>query len=204
MPRQRKAMYAEVSTAVSHMTDLLESLLDLSRTPESLKLELIDVRDILQRAIRAIRTDPEFRHIPVTIDVECQTEGYFDPRKLERVFYNLLLNACEMLPRDGGMIRVAIRSLGDTIEIRVSDTGPGIPDSIRNSIFQPFVSFGKQKGSGLGLTIVQKTCQDHGGEVSVENANPGQTTFKIVLPTRATMVDESIGSCASGCSLRVE
>jgi signal transduction histidine kinase len=190
VPRQRKAMYAEVSTAVSQMTDMLESLLDLSRTPESLKLELIDVRDVLQRAIRAIRTDPGFRAIPIAIDADCQTEGHFDARKVERVFYNLLLNACEMLPRDGGLVRVAIRSLGDTIEIRISDTGPGIPDSIRHNLFQPFVSFGKHKGSGLGLTIVQKTCQDHGGEVCVENTNPGQTTFKIVLPTRLGMVDE--------------
>jgi signal transduction histidine kinase len=181
-PKQRREMYAEVSAAASQMTDLLESMLDLSRTRDALKLEMVDLRDVLRQAIRAIQTDPNFRHVPITIDAPQQTGGHFDARKLERVFYNLLLNACEMLPRDGGLIRASVRASDDKIEIRISDTGPGIPAAIRETLFQPFVSFGKQRGSGLGLAIVQKTCQDHGGDVCVENANPGQTTFKIVLP----------------------
>jgi signal transduction histidine kinase len=181
-PKQRREMYAEVSAAAQQMTDLLESLLDLSRTRDALKLEMVELRDVLKQAIRAIRTDPNFRHIPIAIDLPQQTEGLFDARKLERMFYNLLLNACEMLPRDGGLISVVVRASDDNIEIRIRDTGPGIPASIRENLFQPFVSFGKQRGSGLGLAIVQKTCQDHGGDVCVENANPGQTTFKIVLP----------------------
>jgi signal transduction histidine kinase len=186
-PKQRIEMYAEVSAAAMQMTDLLESLLDLSRTRDALKLEIVDLRDVLKQAIRAIQTDPNFRHVPIAIDTPEQTEGHFDARKLERVFYNLLLNACEMLPCDGGLIRASVRASDDKIEIRISDTGPGIPASIRESLFQPFVSFGKQRGSGLGLAIVQKTCQDHGGDVRVENAEPGQTTFKIVLPREREM-----------------
>jgi len=188
-PQQRREMYAEVSAAASHMTDLLESLLDLSRTRGALKLEMVDLRDVLKQAVRAIQTDPNFCHVPIAIDAPQQTEGHFDARKLERVFYNLLLNACEMLPRDGGLIRAVVRASEDEIEIRIRDTGPGIPAEIRENLFQPFVSFGKQRGSGLGLAIVQKTCQDHGGDVCVENANPGQTTFKVVLP-RETRITE--------------
>lgn len=196
-PKQRREMYAQVSAAASQMTDLLESLLDLSRTRDALKLELVDLRDVLKQAIRAIHTDPNFRHIRIAIDAPQQTEGHFDARKLERVFYNLLLNACEMLPRDGGMIRAAVRAADDKIEIQISDTGPGIPASIRENLFQPFVSFGKQRGSGLGLAIVQKICQDHGGDVSVEKADPGQTTFKIVLP-REIRITEPMPVSVSG------
>ena len=188
-PKQRREMYAEVSAAATQMTDLLESLLDLSRTRDALKVEMIDVRDVLQQAIRAIRTDPNFRHVPIAIDAPQRAEGHFDPRKLERAFYNLLLNACEMVPREGGLIRTTVATSEDRIEILISDTGPGIPRSIRENLFQPFVSFGKQRGSGLGLAIVLKTCQDHGGEVSLENANPGQTTFKVVLPRTMQMVE---------------
>jgi signal transduction histidine kinase len=188
-PKQRREMYAEVSAAATQMTDLLESLLDLSRTRDALKVEVIDVRDVLKQAIRAIQIDPNFRHVLIAIDAPQPAEGHCDARKLERAFYNLLLNACEMFPREGGLIRTTVATSEGRIEILISDTGPGIPRSIRENLFQPFVSFGKQRGSGLGLAIVLKTCQDHGGEVSLENANPGQTTFKVVLPRRMQIVE---------------
>jgi signal transduction histidine kinase len=194
-PKQRREMYAEVSAAATQMTDLLESLLDLSRTRDALKIEVIDVRDVLRQAIRAIQTDPNFRHVLIAIDAPQRAEGHFDARKLERAFYNLLLNACEMFPREGGLIRTTVATSEDRIEILISDTGPGIPRSIRENLFQPFVSFGKRSGSGLGLAIVLKTCQDHGGEVSVENANPGQTTFKVVLP-RIMQIVEGLSASA--------
>jgi signal transduction histidine kinase len=195
---KRAEMYAEVSTAARQMTDLLESMVDLSRTHGALKLELIDIRDVLEEAIRAIRTDPKFRHIPIGIDAGQESAGHFDPRRLERVFYNILLNACEVLPQNTGQIRASVRAEEDRVEIRISDTGPGIPASIRETIFQPFVSFGKQRGSGLGLAIVQKTCHDHGGEVWIESADPGKTTFTIVLPRTNQMA----AAVAIGASVR--
>jgi signal transduction histidine kinase len=194
---QRTEMYAEVSTAARRMTDLLESMVDLSRTHGALKLEFIDVRDVLEEAIRAIRTDPKFRHIPIAIDAEQESVSNVDPRRLERAFYNILLNACEFLPKGTGLISTSVRALEDKIEIRISDTGPGIPASIREDLFRPFFSFDKQRGSGLGLAIVQKTCHEHGGEVWLENAEPGATTFTILLPRRIQMA-AAVGVGASG------
>jgi len=182
---QRQELYDEVGAAVRQMTDLLESLLEFSRTPESLHLELISLEDVVRRSLAAVRTDPAYQHVVITIESEGDVQGWFDPKKLERVFYNLLLNACEMLPHDSGRIDVAIRRTPDSVQIHVSDNGPGIPAHLHDKIFQPFVSYGKQNGSGLGLAIVQKTCQDHGGEVSLESAVPGSTTFKVVLPVNS-------------------
>jgi signal transduction histidine kinase len=68
------------------------------------------------------------------------------------------------------------------VEIVVADNGPGIPESIRGDLFQPFVSAGKEKGIGLGLTVVQKIMQNHGGEVRVERTGPEGTVFKLVFP----------------------
>jgi histidine kinase/DNA gyrase B/HSP90-like ATPase len=64
----------------------------------------------------------------------------------------------------------------------VADNGPGIPDAIRENLFQPFVSYGKEKGIGLGLTAVQKIMQDRGGEVCVESTGPEGTVFKLRPP----------------------
>ena len=68
------------------------------------------------------------------------------------------------------------------LEIRVTDNGPGIPPSVRENLFQPFVSYGKENGTGLGLTAVEKIVQDHGGQVSVERTGPEGTVFKLILP----------------------
>jgi signal transduction histidine kinase len=76
-------------------------------------------------------------------------EGVFDPKKIERVFFNLLLNACEATAHGEGRIEVELKSMGDSFEVRVMDNGPGIPPRIRATLFDPFVSSGKSNGTGL-------------------------------------------------------
>jgi two-component system nitrogen regulation sensor histidine kinase GlnL len=68
------------------------------------------------------------------------------------------------------------------VEIAVRDNGPGIPEDIRERLFEPFVSSGKQYGTGLGLTVVQKIIQDHGGEITVKSTSQEGTIFRVVLP----------------------
>jgi len=68
------------------------------------------------------------------------------------------------------------------LQIRVADNGRGIPESIRDRLFEPFVSLGKENGTGLGLTVVQKIIEDHGGNVAVEKTSEAGTVFLITLP----------------------
>jgi two-component system nitrogen regulation sensor histidine kinase GlnL len=70
------------------------------------------------------------------------------------------------------------------VEIFVSDNGPGIPEFIREEVFQPFVTHGKEGGTGLGLAVVQKIVRDHGGEVKIEATGQAGTMFKLVLPLK--------------------
>jgi signal transduction histidine kinase len=77
---------------------------------------------------------------------------------------------------------VTLHEVRDGVEIRVSDTGRGIPELIRGQLFEPFVSHGKENGTGLGLTVVQKIVQDHGGDVTVETTSPSGTVFRLMLP----------------------
>jgi two-component system sensor histidine kinase AtoS len=106
----------------------------------------------------------------------------FEPKKLERAFQNLVRNACEALPAHGGKIEITLRETGSGLEVRVADNGHGIPDAIRGQIFEPFFSQGKENGTGLGLTIVQKIVQDHGGDVQVEQTSQHGSTFVVFLP----------------------
>ncbi|MGA9799617.1 MAG: HAMP domain-containing sensor histidine kinase [Terriglobales bacterium] len=179
---QREELYQEVRVAVNQMTDLIDSLLEFSRTRESLRPTFGNVNDSVQRVIMAIRSHPEFQPVRITLSQKGSSSGWFDSRKLERALYNLLLNSCEAVGPEGGRIHVGLNEVPRGIEIRVSDNGRGIPDAIRSQLFEPFISHGKENGTGLGLTVVQKIVQDHGGDVTVEKTSSEGTVFRLLLP----------------------
>ena len=179
---QQEELYEEIRIAVDRMTDLLDSLMELSWTREALRPSFGDVRDSVDRAVQAVRTHPEFHRVHVRVSGKGNNVGWFDPKKLERALYNLLRNACEVAPRESGRVEVEVLNSSAGVEIRVSDNGPGIPDSIRQRLFEPFVSYGKENGSGMGLAVAQKIVQDHGGEISVERTSETGTVFKLTVP----------------------
>jgi len=181
-PGQREDLYAEIRVAVNQMTDLIESLLEFSRTRESLRPSYGDVRSAVDRAVQGVKAHPEFQRIRIRISGEGSTEGWFDFKKLERVFLNLLLNACEVVPPESGKIDIALKRVGESLEIRIEDNGPGIAEAVRDRLFEPFVSHGKENGTGMGLTVVQKILQDHGGDVAVEQTSASGTTFRVNIP----------------------
>ena len=179
---QREELYQEVRAAVNQMTDLIDSLLEFSRTRESLRLQHGNVREVVGRVVQAIRLHPEFHQIRIAVSEKGQSSGWFDPKKLERVLYNLLLNSCEAVATVDGRVDIDLAEVANGVEIRVADNGRGIPPSIREKLFEPFISCGKENGTGLGLTVVQKIVQDHGGTVMVEQTSEQGTSFKLRLP----------------------
>jgi signal transduction histidine kinase len=186
---ERHDFYQEIRIAVNRMTDEISSLLGLSKQREALHLVHGPVEEIIERAIQSVKVLPDFAAIEITFKSE-ECAGWFDPAKLERVMSNLLFNACEAVSPSSGRIEVSSRATGKGIEIRISDNGPGIPQSIRENLFEPFVSYGKEKGTGLGLTVVQKIMQDHGGEVGVESTDSDGSTFKLFFPARNEALQE--------------
>src|ERR1035438_3600305 len=164
------------------MTELIESLLEFSRTRESLRPSYGDVRSALDRAVQGVKAHPEFQRIRIRIASEGLTEGWFDFKKLERALLNLLLNACEAVPAESGRIEIGLRRQGESLEISIEDNGPGIAEAVRDRLFEPFVSHGKENGTGMGLTVVQKILQDHGGDVTVDQTSASGTTFRLTIP----------------------
>lgn len=201
---QREELYQEVRSGVNQMTDLIDSLLEFARTRESLSPTEASIVETVQRAMQAVRLHP--RHQGTLIEVHSNGENiaWFDPRKLERALYNLLLNACEAAPSSEGRVEVTIDRLGSSLRIAVSDNGPGIAEPIREKLFHPFVSFGKENGTGLGLTVVQKIVQDHGGQVLMERTAEAQTIFRITLPGRVPPGFENSNPSTSSSLLSVD
>ena len=181
-PRQREELYLEIRVAVHRLTDLIDSLLELSRPAASLNLTETVIEHSVSRAIELIHAHPEFHKVTVGIASTGVHHAKCDPRKMERVFYNLLLNSCQSVQARGGHVSVTVENSGNHLEVCVIDDGPGLDTSIRDKVFQPFVSHGKENGTGLGLTIAHKIVQDHSGQLLVAQSAPGRTVMRIVLP----------------------
>jgi signal transduction histidine kinase len=190
---QREELYQEVRTGVNQMTDLIDSLLEFARTRESLNPAYGSLVETVQRAMHAVRLHPRHQGTLIEINSDGQKLAWFDSRKLERALYNLLLNACEAAPGVEGRVQVTIGGTGSAVTIEVSDNGPGIAEPIQDKLFHPFVSFGKENGTGLGLTVVQKIVQDHGGQVLMERTPDARTVFRITIPARASQASDGAG-----------
>jgi signal transduction histidine kinase len=179
---QRQDYYQEIRIGVNRMTDEISSLLGFSKQREAIHPGYGRTEEVIERAIQTVKVLPEFQSIEITFSHDRECDGWFDPGKFERVMLNLLFNACEAVPPDSGRIEVSCRKSEQGLEIRVADNGPGVSESIRDTLFQPFVSHGKETGIGLGLTAVHKIMQQHSGEVSLESTGPGGSVFKLVFP----------------------
>jgi signal transduction histidine kinase len=176
-------IYREIQTASNQMTDLIDSLRELSHERRAISPVATSLDVILRRAIEAAKVRPEFRHYNISLIARGDIEGIFDPKKLERVFFNLLLNACEATPDDANAsVTLDVQTRRDSFEVRVIDQGPGVPPNIRDHVFDPFVSSGKANGTGLGLAIVSKIVHDHGGSVTVERTSDCGTVMLVTLP----------------------
>jgi signal transduction histidine kinase len=178
----KKEIYDEIKMASNQMTDLIDSLRELSSQRSAISPVPANLTQVIRQAIEAVHAKPEFRGVQISLTAEDELPGVFDPKKLERVLFNLLLNACEATPDTKPEIHLDVRSTESLFEIRVRDNGSGVPEAIRQTLFDPFVSFGKANGTGLGLAIVSKIVQDHGGSASVESSTASGTTILIKLP----------------------
>jgi len=184
----KSEIYQEIKTASTQMTDLIDSLREVAHQGSAISPEPTDLEQIIRRAIEAVQARTEFRNRSITLHAGSQFEGMFDPRKLERVFFNLVLNACEATPDGESRVAVDVQTRKDSFEIRVSDQGPGVPENIRGRVFDPFVSSGKPNGTGLGLAIVSKIVSDHGGSVAIERTSEAGTVMLVKLPRVANAV----------------
>jgi signal transduction histidine kinase len=186
----RDEIYGEIRAASEQITELLDSLRDLASERRTIVPQPASIDQTIRRAIDAVQGRPELRSRSILMTTAGDMTGVFDPKKLERAFFNLTLNACEATPERQGRIAIDISSTTESFEIRVSDNGSGIPASIRNTLFDPFVSAGKSNGTGLGLAIVSKVIHDHGGNVTVARTSEAGTVFLIKLPRSQQELDE--------------
>jgi signal transduction histidine kinase len=197
---EREELLLEVKSAVYGMTDLIDSLLVFSQTGNALHPRYDSISSVVEHAANLIRPHPDAMGVKISLAQMEPAEAFVDSRKLNRAIFNLLLNAVQAAKRNivAPAVILSVSIEDETICIRIVDNGPGIPPSIRKTIFQPFVSEGKESGTGLGLTVALHIVQEHGGELIVEGSAPGKTVFAILLPKRALELLDPASRNSSG------
>jgi signal transduction histidine kinase len=104
-----------------------------------------------------------------------------NPRRLSRVFYNLMFNAVDEMPV-GGKIKIHFHTTATELVTEIEDTGEGIAPQILDKLFEAFETFGKPRGTGLGLSIAKKIVEEHGGRIYARNVPNGGALFGFTLP----------------------
>jgi signal transduction histidine kinase len=173
--------FSVVDQELVRLNGMMGEILDFARGGERVDLTVGSVRDLLDEVTRAVHS--KFAERAVRLDIE---HGYDRTARLDfprtrRVLENLLRNAAAVV-EPGGAVRLRSEETAEGLRLVVEDTGPGIPDEIRDRVFEPFVTHGKTEGTGLGLAIVKAFTERQGGTVRVETSSAG-TTFLLDFPS---------------------
>jgi len=175
-----KQLVQAVSREVDRLTEVTEEYLRFARLPNpdleplSLKPLLFDLVNFLKPALDEKSIDLEFNMADDLEDVLA------DEDQLRRAFLNLMKNSLDAMP-GGGRLKIVGSSVSDFIEVKIIDTGHGIPGEVLERIFDPFFST-KERGTGLGLALTQQIVMEHKGKIQVESHLGSGTTFVVRLP----------------------
>jgi signal transduction histidine kinase len=186
---ERAELYEEIRLAVNGTTDMLDSLLVFSRTGAALQRVPTAMDSLVERAMALLKMHPDAERVAVQLEkIDADTTAAVDAKQVERAIYNLLLNACQSARESSGLreVRVSLSAARKTVSVIIMDSGPGVAEEIRDSLFDPFVSQGKQKGSGLGLTLAWSVAREHDGEVELVSSRPGETIFRLTVARHLT------------------
>ncbi len=137
--------------------------------------------EFLDEVLAVLEVDFSDQGIEVVQDCGYTGEVVMDADHMAQVVYNLAANARDAMPL-GGTFTVSTRECDGRVEVGFSDTGPGVPEGLSDQIFEPFFTYGKREGAGLGLSIAQRIVKEHGGELRMEDRDPQGATFVVSLP----------------------
>jgi len=171
-----------ISSEVDRTNALVTRFLDFAR-PLTLHLEETEIAEVIDEAVAQVEKHTPPLEVSVYKNYSPDIPAMLLDRQLiERVFYNLVLNAAQASPPEGS-VTVKTRQVDDTVEVEVIDRGSGIAPKDRESIFNPFFTT-KSRGVGLGLAIVSKIVDEHGGQITVESEPGAGSVFHVFLPIR--------------------
>jgi signal transduction histidine kinase len=192
---ERAELFADIRMAVNGTTELIDSLLIFSRTNGAAQRVPESLATLVERAMALVRTHPDAGQVllKTVYDDPSKLVAVVDSKQVERAIYNLLLNACQAARGSVGIpaVTAVIGVSEKSFTVTITDGGAGVSAAIRESLFEPFVSAGKQNGTGLGLTLAQCVAEEHGGSVQLASSRPGETVFVLSIARTPISIEYS-------------
>jgi len=182
-PEQRAKAHVRIRKQIERITDMVGDLLIFTQGQrQEAELKPGDYRAFVQELLGDLRAEAELKGARIEMEQEPPSVLVrFDPRRLGRVFFNLLHNATDVM-LDGGAIFLRFHSSAGELVTEIEDTGPGIAPEVAGRLFQPFATHGKTHGTGLGLSICKKIVEDHGGKINARSEPGRGAVFSFTLP----------------------
>jgi signal transduction histidine kinase len=191
---ERRTEIEQCIEGAKRISSAVRGLLDYAR-PGPLKLSQVNLPRLVSDTLKFVEHQPMFRQIYLQNCVPLDLPNLSaDANQLSQILMNLLLNAAQATP-PGGTITVLAEKVrfADMIELRVRDSGCGIPADILPHVFEPFFTTKRGKGTGLGLSITRNYVRSHGGDIELESVPESGTTVRITLPIQQAGKPAPIG-----------
>jgi signal transduction histidine kinase len=169
-----------IAHEIRRLDEVVQGFLKFTR-PEDLKLQPLALQALFDEIVPIVRPEADRAKVQLSVSCEGAPDINGDPTMLRQAFLNLALNACQAMP-NGGTLRVTCESArGRRVAIVFTDTGVGIPPANLQRIFDLYFTT-REKGSGIGLSMVYRTVQMHDGEIEVQSTPGAGTAFRLLLP----------------------
>lgn len=182
-PEVRATARARIRKQIDRLSNMINELLEFTRgSASNVVLARSDYGEFVKQIVEDMR--PELAAKSVVIEFESPPPSVAilaDPRRLTHVFYNIVHNACDAMPR-GGKVILRIHQSEREVTTEIEDTGKGIAQEIAPRLFEAFATFGKVQGTGLGLSICKKIVEDHHGRIRARTEPGRGAIFSFTLP----------------------
>jgi signal transduction histidine kinase len=182
-PESRRLATARIARQVDRISEMVNEILEFTQgSRDAFVAAPTDYQIFIQQLMEEIRPEIELKSAGIRLEnPPPPVKLLLDPKRLRRVFYNLIHNATDAMP-GGGTILVRFRLADNEVTTEIEDTGPGIAPEVADRLFDPFVSHGKAHGTGLGLSICRKIIEDHHGRITARTEPGRGAVFTFVLP----------------------
>ena len=183
LPNREKQEFARiVNAAVDQMADMAQDVLEYARGESvALRLAAVDVNKFVASVAEALRPCFEASGMTLCTEVHGAMTIRADAGRLARAFHNIAGNAMDAMGHEG-TFTISAAGWGKFVRFALTDDGPGLSPEVADRVFEPLVTRGKRRGSGLGLPIAREIVQAHGGEIQIESRTGEGTQFVIDLP----------------------
>jgi K+-sensing histidine kinase KdpD len=171
----------EMIRQVDRFVNMTQEILDFTRGVSASNFAEMEFGEVMDGVLTFIENDLTKNNIQLVKNAEYKGKIQLDQDKMVRVFYNIASNARDAMP-NGGSLTVSTTQENGFVRIDFKDTGSGMPEEVKKRIFEPFMTYGKKHGTGLGMAIVKKVIDDHKGRIEIDSEMGKGTTIKIFLP----------------------